>query len=501
MATRSLVTKQLASPLDQDEPISSSGQRLALEARTPTSPLGDDYIGRIIDGRYVVEALIGAGGMGVIYQCRHRIIGKKLAIKIIRREAQSPEAPQRFLIEARAASAIGSEHIIHISDFGRLPDGAAYLVMEFLEGTALSDAIESGAPLPIPRVLSIGIQLAEGLRAAHQAGIVHRDLKPENIFLIKRHDDSDFVKILDFGVAQMSLDGQNKLTRAGCIVGTPHYMSPEQAGAERVDQRGDIYSLGVILYELICGCVPFDGDNYRVILSQHLLDDPAPFGSIAPWLEVPPLLEQIVRRCMAKQPSDRYPSMVELCAELRRCEASLATGDRKSFGDDSTLAPIETGARAIARMSRATLVDGSPHARRYAAGALLVLLASFGGWLAARVPDDAAIGSTPVRPATAIASNPPTTAPWPAAPAASEASSPPMGHAADALGSARGAASDSAANALGDAPNADIGSAKAAGAAVKARRTPARKKPRASRQSAHRTKPRSDLVQPWAPKR
>jgi eukaryotic-like serine/threonine-protein kinase len=412
------VTEALETATLEADPVSSTGERRIVNSNRAAA--SDPYIGRIIDGRYLVETVIGEGGMGVIYQCRHRIIGKKLAIKIIRREvARAPETPKRFLIEARAASAIGSEHIIHVSDFGRLPDGAAYLVMEFLEGASLAQVIQSRTPMPIRRVVSIGIQLAEGLSAAHQAGIVHRDLKPENIFLVRRHDDRDFVKILDFGVAQMSLDGARKLTRAGCIVGTPHYMSPEQAGGERVDPRGDIYSLGIILYELICGRVPFDGENYRSILSQHLLDEPAPFELVAPWLEVPALLEQIVRRCLAKQPSQRFESMAELGAELRQFESTSLDSERKSSpgssGPASEASEIETGTRAIARMTRPTVADTRGRGRLIAGGVALALLGALGGWLIVLASEDAG-KVVPPAPSSAMAATPPEPAPESAAP-------------------------------------------------------------------------------------
>jgi serine/threonine protein kinase len=511
ISTRSLVTEQLEPESAHAEPISSTGQRQAAEGDLRPSPVADEYIGRIIDGRYLVEALIGEGGMGVIYQCRHRIIGKKLAMKIIRREqARAPEAPQRFLIEARAASAIGSEHIIHVSDFGRLPDGAAYLVMEFLEGAPLSRAIQSRKPLSLGRVLSIGIQLAEGLSAAHQAGIVHRDLKPENIFLVRRHDDREFVKILDFGVAQMNLDGARKLTRAGCIIGTPHYMSPEQAGAERVDQRGDIYSLGIILYELICGRVPFDGDNYRTILSQHLLEPPAPFSRVAPWLEVPAGLEQIVRRCLEKQPNDRYGSMAELCAELRACEGTLFPRDGKS--SSSLLGPppsdLETGIRAVPRTSKLTVADGIPRARFYAAGAALgLLLASLAGWVVLRGPAGSASVSAAGQPAPSIATSPPTPPPPPAV-ATPAGSLVPFER--DALVPAPSSTpspaprvADSSAPRVADssASVAPRATPKAARSTPRASRTQARRKPRAGKPPARRSKAPSELVNPWTAKR
>src|SRR5688572_3356700 len=253
--------------------------------------------------------------MGLVYRCSHSVLGKKLAIKIIRADvAQMPDGYERFLIEAKAASAIGNEHIVDISDFGSLPDGSSYLVMEYLSGVPLSTLMKRHGRMEVPRLAEIGCQIAEGLGAAHAAGIVHRDLKPDNVFVLERKGE-DFVKILDFGVARMEQSAK-KLTQAGTIVGTPHYMSPEQATGKDVDHRGDIYALGVILYELCAGQVPFDGSHYVAVLHQHLQDEPPPFGSLEPPVVVPEELERIVDKCLAKLPEQRYATMAELARDL-----------------------------------------------------------------------------------------------------------------------------------------------------------------------------------------
>jgi eukaryotic-like serine/threonine-protein kinase len=313
----------------------SPGTQSIPDIEAPSRDKRDPYVGSVIDGRYKVETVLGEGGMGVVYRCVHTIIGKKLALKVLRADlARDQEVTERFLNEAKSASGIGNPHIVDISDFGQLPDGSTYFVMEYLNGIPLGSAVVDGQPVATKRLLKICRQLAEGLAAAHAAGIVHRDLKPDNIFLIERGGDKDFVKILDFGIAKVS-NTEGKLTRAGAVFGTPHYMSPEQAAGTSVDQRGDIYSLGVIMYELAAAKVPFDADNFMGVLTQHMYKAPTPLREATPRPEeVTVGLEAIVMKCLAKRPEHRYQTMDELTVDIDRLLGGglpQAAGER---GDD-----------------------------------------------------------------------------------------------------------------------------------------------------------------------
>lgn len=286
----------------------------------------DPYIGTTFDHRYKIERLLGEGGMGFVYLARHKVIDKKVAIKVLRSEhARDREILDRFMQEAKAASSIGNPHIVDIADFGDLPDGSTYFVMEYLEGRSLRQIIDEDKPLSLEAICSIAIQLCDGLEAAHQRGIVHRDLKPDNILLIARGTKTDFVKILDFGIAKVTTSASPKLTQAGAVFGTPHYMSPEQAAGSALDHRTDIYSLGVMLYEMTAGVVPFTAENFMGILTQHMYKAPVPIRALVPAPECPPGLEALILKCLTKKPEGRYATMGELREDLGRVQRNEVT--------------------------------------------------------------------------------------------------------------------------------------------------------------------------------
>ena len=289
----------------------------------PPSSVSDkeNLTGQLIDGRYQIDYVLGVGSMGIVYGARHAAVGKLVAVKALRAHlASDAEAIQRFEAEATAATSIGNQHIVETFDFGRLPDGAAYMVMEYLEGRSLAELIEGWSPLPLDRMTKIAVQIAEALNAAHLAGIVHRDLKPDNIFLCERENDVDFVKILDFGIAKFGVS-QARLTQAGAVFGTPAYMSPEQALGKATDGRTDVYALGVMLYEMACGRVPFSGENAIAVLSMHANEEPEALSTRKP--DVSPELEAIVNKCLRKDLDARYASMAELAADLARLAAGM----------------------------------------------------------------------------------------------------------------------------------------------------------------------------------
>jgi tRNA A-37 threonylcarbamoyl transferase component Bud32 len=282
----------------------------------------DDLVGTTLMGRYKITRKIGQGGMGAVFEATHTLIGKPVAVKVLLdKYARRESIVARLEQEARLASATRHEHIIDINDFGTTEDGRTFVVMEYLEGESLAECLHREGTLGEQRILRIAQQIASALGAAHGKGIVHRDVKPENVFLLKRKD-GDFVKVVDFGISKSLRasdasreEEQIRLTQTGMVLGTPLYMSPEQArGDDDLDQRIDVYALGVIMYELATGRVPFMGSNYLSVISQVLNDQPKSPRAIRH--ELSEEFDAIVMRALVKDKADRYQSMEDILADV-----------------------------------------------------------------------------------------------------------------------------------------------------------------------------------------
>jgi len=269
----------------------------------------DTLEGQVLHDTYLVEHLIGEGGMGAVYEASHLRLSRRLAVKVLSAKlAEFPEAMSRFRREAQITSKLGHPHIIEIIDFNETEEGAPYIIMELLEGEDLEIRLRRQSPLPLPLVGTIVAQTASALHAAHEEGIIHRDLKPSNIYLCRQGDYTDVVKVLDFGISKMQ-GAQSALTRAHTVIGTPWYMSPEQARgmSAEVDLRTDIFALGSILYEMVGGRPPFVGQTPDAVLYQVVHEAPPSLGGLRQG--IPAELEQAVARAMAKDREDRFPGM------------------------------------------------------------------------------------------------------------------------------------------------------------------------------------------------
>jgi serine/threonine protein kinase len=285
----------------------------------------DPRVGLVLSDRYRIDALIDSGGMGRVYVGEHVLMHKRVAIKVLHRELSSiPEFVARFEREARAAANIGNEHVVAATDFGKLTDGSVFLVLEFIEGRNLRDEIAAG-PIPLTRTLHIAQQMASALRAAHSLGIVHRDLKPENVMLIDKAGDKDFVKVLDFGIAKVPIgerptdESQSKpITKAGMVFGTPEYMPPEQALGQNVDLRADLYSLGVIVYEMLAGRRPFVAESQVGVLGQQLSKSAPPVSKRAPGVYIPHAIDVFVKKMIQREASKRFQTADEILEEIDR---------------------------------------------------------------------------------------------------------------------------------------------------------------------------------------
>ncbi len=284
----------------------------------------EQLVGQVVEGRYRVERVLGHGGMGTVYACRHAIVGKALAMKVLRppRSGNNDGVLQRFIREAQTANALKSRHIIETTDFGQLPDGPFFVVMELLEGFDLAHAMRDNR-LNAAQLLHVFTQIADTLEIVHANGIVHRDLKPDNVFLVDENGDPLFVKLLDFGIAKVLNSGSSHLTEEGMVLGTPHYMAPEQARSETIDSRADIYAFGVMMYRAFTGRLPFVADSAIGVMTRHAMDPPEPPSR---FMGIDRHLEALILRCMAKRPDERPQRMAEVAQELRMLLMKMTSG-------------------------------------------------------------------------------------------------------------------------------------------------------------------------------
>ncbi len=288
-------------------------------------PPGVPAAGDVLSGKYEIERMLGKGGMGVVFAARHVTLGQRVAVKMLLPQvAKLPEAAERFLREARASTNLRSQHVARVVDVGTQDNGAPYMVMEYLEGKDLHQLASTQSMLPIAASVGYILQAAEALAEAHTLGIVHRDLKPANLFLTTHADGSPLVKVLDFGISKATLPGERGITSTDAVLGSPGYMSPEQIrSAKHVDQRADIWGIGVSLYELLTGVPPFDGASVAAVSVQIVLETPKLAHELRS--DVPPELSRVVHRCLEKDPAARYQNMAELAAALLPFAPSGAT--------------------------------------------------------------------------------------------------------------------------------------------------------------------------------
>ncbi|MFU8806785.1 MAG: serine/threonine protein kinase, partial [Bradymonadaceae bacterium] len=284
-----------------------------------------ELVGRSLFGEYTFTRKLGEGGMGAVYLAQQDTIDQKIAVKVLHANAaDSDEIVQRFHREARVISMLTHPNIIRVFIFGRTEDNLLYLAMEYVEGRTMRDAV---GPQGVDEITAIKImkQLCSGLSEAHDLGIIHRDLKPDNVLLTRFRGEDNFVKILDFGIAKLNEpDGkpEQKLTQAGIVYGTPEYLSPEQAQALELDQRTDIYSLGVMLYEMMTGKVPFTASTPVSILTMHVFNEPPKPSEVAPG-KVAPSMERIILKALAKDPTHRYTHALDMFEDLMAREREI----------------------------------------------------------------------------------------------------------------------------------------------------------------------------------
>lgn len=395
----------------------------------PVSP------GDLIGGKYRVERVLGRGGMGVVVAATHAHLGQRVAIKFLLKEAmESDGVAARFLREGRTMVQLTSEHVARVTDVGTHDNGAPYLVMEYLEGRDLGDVVQARGPLPAPEVVDYLLQACEAIAEAHALRVVHRDLKPGNLFLTRRPDGSPFVKVLDFGISKAHEPAGNRLTQTAAVMGSPAYMSPEQVrSTTHVDQRTDVWSLGVIAYELLTGKLPFEAPTMSGMFAAIVASPMVPIGQRRPDLH--PDLARAVERALVKEVEQRFQSVAELANALAPfgtdgARISAARVQRQLLGSsgwEHAGAPAVTAGSLGTTPNAATsttgphvATGGTPASRGLAlvlGGLVLVLGGAAGGVFVLQRRAPAPEAAAEPTSATAVTASTPTAAP-PVAPTA-----------------------------------------------------------------------------------
>jgi serine/threonine-protein kinase len=307
-------------------------------------------VGDVLADRYELEELVGTGGMSSVYKAHDRLLDRTVALKVLHQQySRDDEYVERFRREARSVATLTHPNIVTVIDRGEHGD-RQFIVFEYVDGDNLKRMIERRGPAPVETALELGIQMARALAFAHQNGLVHRDVKPQNVLL----NGDGQAKVTDFGIAR-SLDVQHGMTQTGTVLGTSDYIAPEQAQGQRVDEQTDVYSLGVVLYELLTSHVPFPGENFVAVAMRHINEEPPSIRDERP--DVSPRVDAAIRRAMAKRSEDRFASMGDLVAELEACLAEL---DGDTQGTQVLGAPVKPPRRGRGRKNAA----GAPPARR-----------------------------------------------------------------------------------------------------------------------------------------
>jgi len=327
----------------------------AEQPKVETTPGEDPLLGAIVAKKFKVEKILGVGGMGKVYKARQLALDKAVVVKVLHDQFRDdPQLVQRFQREARAASRLNHPNSIQIIDFGQDESGVVFMAMEFLQGQDLFALLKRDGPLSAERVAKVMIQVCSALAEAHEQNVIHRDLKPENIMIEDRRGQRDFVKVLDFGIAKIqdpAETGGQALTQAGMVCGTPEYMSPEQARGLNLDARSDIYALGVIMYQLATGQLPFTADTPIGIVTKHILEAPVPPRQKK--ADIPEALERIILKAMEKDVANRFATVVELGESL---EALLRTLPMEGSG--FAIRPDQSGQNPVAQTSPNTIAPG-----------------------------------------------------------------------------------------------------------------------------------------------